>query len=393
MAQCETLFRDLRPEDTFLPALQAHTLFAQLARIPDPRRDQTKRHLLEDILVIAVCATIAGAQGWQDMADFGVAKQEWFATFLELPNGIPSHDTFRRVFILLKPSLLEKVFREWVAAAIQMSDGRLVNVDGKRLRGSKWTADGNRALHMVSAWAGAQGVVLGQLKTEEKSNEITAIPALLALLELSGSIITIDAMGCQKEIVEQIQEQGADYVISLKGNQGILRQEVKDYLDWGERINFAGIEHDYCETLEKGHGRIERRRCWVAGDLEWLTKYKDWKGLRSVIMVEAEREARGGERSVERRYFISSLGIDASRALAAVRGHWSIENQLHWSLDISFGEDGSRIRSENAAENMAVLRHIGLNLLKQEKGYRRGLKAKRLKAGWDEAYLAKILNI
>jgi predicted transposase YbfD/YdcC len=376
-----------------LPTLQAQPLFDRLNEIPDPRRDQTKRHLLGDILTIAVCATIAGAEGWDDSADFGVAKQNWFATFLALPNGIPSHDTFRRVFLLLKPALLAEVFRAWVQSAVELSAGQLINIDGKRLRGSKKKADGSGALHFVSAWAGAQGVVLGQVKTEEKSNEITAIPELLKLLEVSGCIVTIDAMGCQREIVKQIQEQGGDYVISLKGNQETLHQEVKDYMDWGERSGFEDIEHDYCETLEKGHGRIEERRCWVAGDLEWLTKYKEWKGLRSVIMVEAEREVLGGAKSVERRYFISSLGIDAQQALGAVRGHWGIENQLHWSLDVSFGEDRSRIRSENGAENLAVLRHMGLNLLKQEKSSRRGLAGRRKNAGWNETYLAKVLCI
>lgn len=376
-----------------MPQLQAQSLFDRFAALPDPRRDQTKRHLLVDILVLAVCATLAGAQGWQDIADFGLAKQAWLATFLELPNGIPSHDTIRRVFLLLKPAALESLFRDWLQSAVELSQGQLVNIDGKRLRGSKKQADGKGALHLVSAWAGAQGVVLGQVKTEEKSNEITAIPELLGVLEVAGCIVTIDAMGCQKEIVEQIIEQEADYVISLKGNQGTLHQEVKDYLDWGERINFAEIAYDYCETLEKGHGRIEQRRCWVTEEIDWLVMKEEWAGLRSVIMVEAEREVIGGAKSVERRYFISSLGANAKQALGAVRGHWGIENQLHWCLDIGFREDGSRVRSENATENLAVLRHIGLNLLKQEKRSGRGLAAKRLRAGWDEAYLRQVLGI
>jgi predicted transposase YbfD/YdcC len=275
---------------------------------------------------------------------------------------------------------------------VSLSGGSLVNIDGKNLRGSKEAANGKKALNVVSAWASEQSVVLGQVKCQEKSNEITAIPELLQILELKGCIVTIDAIGCQKEVIKQIVEKEADYVISLKGNQGNLLREVKDYLDWAERIKFKEIGFDYCSTLEKGHGRIEKRRCWVTEEVDWLERGADWANLKSVIMVEAEREIIGGEKTVERRYFISSLAANAAESLRCVRGHWAIENELHWCLDIGFREDDCRTRVGNAAENLATLRHLGLNLLKQEKSSKRGIKGKRKKAGWDESYLLKVLN-
>jgi len=376
-----------------LKSIKTQTLFENLSIIEDPRRDhETKLHLLEDILVMAVCATIGGADGWEEIAEFAEVKQEWFASFLELPNGVPSHDTFRRVVILLKPDEIERVFLEWISSSVKLSGGTLVNIDGKQIRASKKSVDGKGALRMVSAWVSSQAVVLGQVKTDEKSNEITAIPELLQLLELNGCIVTIDAMGCQTGIVKQIIRQGGDYVISLKGNQGNLHREVKDYLDWAERQKFKDIRFDYYETLEKGHGRIERRRCWVTEEIQCLEQKADWEGLQSVIMVEATREVIGGEKTVERRYFISSLAGNAKEALRCVRGHWAIENELHWCLDIGFREDECRTRTGNAAENLAIVRHIAINLLKQEKSCKMGIKGKRLKAGWNENYMLKVLN-
>ncbi len=372
--------------------LKAQTLFESLTVIKDPRVERTRLHSLIDILVIAMCAMICGAEDWEDMAEFGLAKQEWLATFLELENGIPSHDTFRRVFILLDTDELKVSFLEWIRSAVSLSQGSLVNIDGKNLRGSKSSVNGKKALNVVSAWASEQSVVLGQVKCQDKSNEITAIPELLQILELKGCIVTIDAIGCQKQIVKQIALKEADYVISLKGNQGTLHKEVKDYLDWAERIKFKEIEFDYCSTLEKGHGRIEKRRCWVTQEIDWLEEKAEWANLQSVIMVEAKREVIGGEKTVERRYFISSLAANAAEALRCVRGHWAIENELHWCLDIGFREDDCRTRTGNAAENLATLRHLGLNLLKQEKSSKRGIKGKRKKAGWDESYLLKVLN-
>jgi len=375
-----------------LKQLKAQTLFERVGEIKDPRVERTKLHCLKDILVIAVCGTICGADNWEEIAEFGESKREWFATFLELENGIASHDTFRRVFILLDNIELKTLFVDWISAAVELNKGTLVNIDGKSLCGSKEPIKGQTALNVVSAWASEQAVVLGQVRCQEKSNEIRAIPELLKILNLEGCIVTIDAMGCQREIVEEIIERGADYVISLKGNQGNLHTEIKDYLDWAERIGFKEISYDYCETLEKDHGRIEERRCWVTEEIGWLEQKEEWKNLKSVVLVEAIREVIGKEKTVERRYFISSLEANAEQSLRAVRGHWAIENELHWCLDIGFREDDCRVREAKSAENLATLRHIGINLLKQEKSCKRGIEGKRKKAGWDESYLLKVLQ-
>jgi len=376
-----------------LKQLKAGTLFEKVGEIKDPRVERTKLHSLKDILVMAVCGTICGADNWEEIAEFGESKREWFATFLELENGIPSHDTFRRVFILLDNVELKSLFIDWISSTVKLSKGSLVNIDGKNLRGSKEPSKGKKALNVVSAWASEQSVVLGQVRCEEKSNEITAIPELLKILNIEGCIVTIDAMGCQTEIVAEIVDKGADYVISLKGNHGTLHEDIKNYLDWAERIKFDGISYDYYETeLEKDHGRIEQRRCWITEEIDWVEQKGDWKNFKSVIMVEAVREVIGQEKTIERRYFISSLEADAESALKAVRGHWGIENELHWCLDIGFREDESRVREGTSAENLATLRHIGLNLLKQEKSSKRGIEGKRKKAGWDESYLLKVLQ-
>jgi len=372
--------------------LKAEALFERLRKIDDPRREHQKFHSLFDILVISICAVICGAEHWTEMEEFGEAKQEWLSTFLELENGIPSHDTFRRVFILLDNIQLKELFIDWISSAVSLSKGSLVNLDGKNLCGSREPSKGRKALNVVSAWASEASVVLGQVKCEEKSNEVTAIPELLKILDLEDCVVTIDAIGCQKETVKQIVEKRADYVISLKGNQGTLHTDIKDYLDWGERIGFKGMTCDYYATLEKDHGRIEERRCWVTEEIGWLEQKDEWINLKSVVMVEAIREVIGKKNTVERRYFISSLEANAELALKCVRGHWAIENQLHWCLDIGFREDDCRICEAQSAENLATVRHIGLNLLKQETSCRLGIKSKRKKAGWDESYLLKVLK-
>jgi predicted transposase YbfD/YdcC len=363
-----------------------------LGKVPDPRLDRTRLHQLVDILIIAVCATICAAETWEEIAEFGRAKQSWFKKFLALPNGIPSHDTFRRVFLLLNPKKFQEAFLCWVRSVAQVTNAEVVALDGKQARGAR-TADGKEGLRMVSAWASEQRLVLGQVKSAEPSNEITAIPLLLELLELKGCIVTIDALGCQREVAAQIISQEADYVLSLKGNQGLLHEEVEEYFAWAERTQFKEVDYDYCATLEKDHGRIEGRRCWVTEDTDWFAEKTEWAGLRSFIMVEAEREVLGHAPTMERRYFISSLPADAKQALRAVRSHWQVENSLHWVLDVAFREDACRTRSGHAPENLATLRHIAVNLLKQERSCRLGIKSKRLKAGWDESYMLKVLNI
>ena len=361
--------------------------------LEDPRVGRAKRHELLDIVVIAVCGIICSADAWVDIEEFGKAKEEWFRTFLDLPNGIPSHDTFGRVFARLDPEQLQRCLVSWSAALRQASGGKLVALDGKTLRRSHDHARGKNALHMISAWSVDSHLVLGQQKVAGHSNEITAIPALLEMLSVEGCTVTIDAMGTQKAIAEQVQEGGGDYVFALKANQGALYEAVVDSFEQAERTHFDGVAHDRVETVNGGHGRIETRRCWTITDpeyLRYLNPGKEWSGLKSVGLVEAERRV-GDRVSTERRYYISSLLGKAKEFSRAVRGHWDIENGLHWILDVAFRQDDSRVRSGNAQENIAALRRLALNLLRQDKTTKAGVRAKRLKAGWSGDYLLAIL--
>lgn len=370
------------------------TITRHFGNLVDPRMERTRRHELVDIITIAICGVICGGDSWVDIELFGKSKQDWLAKFLGLPNGIPSHDTFGRVFSRLDPDKFRSCFMDWVAAISQITRGQVVAIDGKTVRGSHDKANGKDAIHMVSAWASANHLVLGQTKVNDKSNEIVAIPVLLELLELSGCIVTIDAMGCQTGIAQQIISKGADYVLALKENQGSLYEGVKDSFNCGYRSGFEDVEHDYYEVVNKGHGRIETRRCWsISADeeLDYVDEHKRWPGLSSVVMVTSEREV-GDQVSVETRYYISSLKGSARKLLEATRTHWGIENSVHWILDVAFDEDRSRVRKNHAPQNLAIIRHIALNLLKQETTSKGGVKARRKRAGWDNDYLITVLS-
>lgn len=366
------------------------SIAAHFRRLPDPRVRRTRRHALVDILVIALCAVICGADDWVAIARFGRAKRQWFRTFLSLRHGIPSHDTFGRVFAALDPEAFQTAFLAWTQTLATLLPGDVVAIDGKTLRRTFDTAADKAAIHMVSAWASAQGLCLGQVRTAAKSNEITAIPKLLEMLALTGRIVTIDAMGCQKEIARTIQAQGGEYVLSLKGNQTGLHDDVRALFADAETRGFRDVPHTTAETVDGDHGRIEVRRVWATDDVAWLADRTQWPGLRSVLRVDSERTV-GDHTTHETRFFISSLPAEAAHLGRVVRQHWAIENGLHWVLDVAFQQDQTRIRTGHAPQNLAILHHIGLNLLKQDRTEQLGIKNKRLAAGWDHDYLLRLI--
>lgn len=366
------------------------SLIDHFSEVEEPRADN-KRHLLLDIIIIAICAAICDANKWTDVQLFGEAKEEWFRSILELPHGIPSHDTFGRVFAQIDAEQFQECFREWIGAVEERTQGQIIALDGKQLRRSHDKTIGKKAIYMVSAWASENSLVLGQRKVDEKSNEITAIPKLLEQLEVSGCIVTTDAMGCQTKIAEKVIENDADYVFVVKENQPRLLEAIRGLYDDDDEMRWVDCDHH--KTVDKGHGRTEIRQCWTTSDSEYL-KYiaslAEWPGLQSIAVIEAERRTSEGT-TVQRRYLISSLESDAKRLLHAARTYWGIENKLHWVLDLAFREDDSRVRKGDGPQNMAVLRHIALNLLRLEDTAGISVRAKRKKAGWDNNYLLKVL--
>lgn len=364
--------------------------------LPDPRVDRTRRHKLIDIWVIGLCSVLTGGENFTDMECFGRARQEWLASFLELPSGIPSHDTFNRVFSALDPYAFMECFGRWVQGMCPNLSNEIIAIDGKALR--RALNEGETIPYIVSAWASENGLVLGQVKVDEKSNEITAVPELIDALKLKGAIVTLDAMGCQKEIAANIIERHADYVLALKGNHATVHEEVKEF--FADAVppcaihcaETAKAKHmDFHQTIDKGHGRIETRRYWHSTDISWFQDRAKWKGLKSFGMVESIRKEKG-KSAIERRYYLSSLALDAPRLGQAVRGHWGVENNLHWSLDVTFGEDDARARTKNAAQNMATLRRIALNLIKKDRSRKGSIRAKRYIAAIDHDFLQHLLG-
>ena len=361
--------------------------------LPDPRVERTKQHLLKDILVITILATIAGAHGWEDIENYGLSKQKWLEEFLELPNGIPSDDTFRRVFEKLEPKVLEQKLSQWLQQIMGSVLQEIIPIDGKSLRGSYDREKGLKNLHLVTAWASAQRLVLGQVKVEDHSNEITAIPALLELIDISGAIITIDAMGTQTEIVRLIRQKKADYVVALKSNHPTLYNQVKDWFENAKNQKFMGIEMSYDSRTEKGHHRLETRKVWAISvdQLGGLYKQEQWAGLRTIVIVERVRHL-WNKTTREVQFYLSSLPVDAQLNGRARSQHWSIENQVHWSLDVTFNEDKSRIRSLNSPQNFALVRRLALNAVNQETTLKRSLRQKIKRAAMNNDYMMQVLK-
>jgi predicted transposase YbfD/YdcC len=375
----------------------------QLLQLTDPRLSRRRKHELIDVLMIAVTALLCGAENFTHMAQFGKAKEAWLRTFLTLAHGIPSHDTFRRVFILLSPEKFSAVFLSWTQSLRQAVGAEVVALDGKTVRRSFDSAKSQSAIHLVSAWASANRLVLGQIKVDDKSNEITAVPELLRALALAGCIVTVDALNCQKNIAKEIKEADADYVLALKGNHETAHEEIQTFLDValaetlatkppGAKLSAGAATLAACETVDKGHGRVETRRYYQSAELDWFADRAAWEGLRTVGMVEARREVRG-KLAVERRYYLSSLPLDVATFARAVREHWGVENQLHWVLDVQMNEDQNRARCGHAAENLGLLRRLVLNQLRRDTRCQTGIKGKQLNASWDHAYLQSLLGL
>jgi len=369
------------------------SLLHHFAKLEDPRSDHTRLHGLLDIIGLTLCAVVSGAECWTEVENYAFEKWDWLESFLDLPNGIPSHDTLGRVFAAMDADAFQECFLHWMHAVVGASEGKLVAIDGKTLRRSFDTAKGKSALHLVSAWASDNHLLLGQQAVADKSNEITAIPALLQLLELQGALVTIDAMGCQKKITEAIVAGGGDYVLAVKDNQPTLHEDVHQVFMKGLEKDFAGLAHRHHQTTEKGHGRTETRHYHLIEVPEWLTAaHPQFTGLRTLGMVFSLRQVGQGPETMETRFYISSMPLKVKAFAEAVRGHWSIENNLHWVLDVVFQEDQSRLRKDHGPENLGLVRRIALSLLKRTPTKKKvGIACKRKKAGWNNEFLVQVL--
>lgn len=375
-----------------MPRAPLESLRDNMKAVTDRRQEAKVLHKLGDILFIAVVATIANAGCWEEIADFARGRQEWFRKYIELNNGVPSHDTFERVFRWIDGKEFERCFMLWMKELCREVKGiRVIAIDGKTMRGSGDSQTGTKPLHIVSAWTDANNMVLGQVKTSEKSNEITAIPALLELLDVSGAIVTIDAIGTQKEIAARIIKKKADYVLSVKGNQSTLQEDIKLYFDESMRENFRDMAYGFHKTVDKGHGRLEIREYWLVNDIDWATWKADWKGLGGIGMVR-RTVTRGKETTQETAYFITSLKGGADLFARAVRAHWGVES-MHWSLDVVLNEDRRIVRKDNGAQNLAVLKRMALNVIRADNTFEKASgPRKRFRASWDSDYLDSVLQ-
>lgn len=364
-------------------------LITHLSILPDPRMEINRKHLLIDILMITVCAVMAGAHGWEDIENWGIEKEKWLRKFLKLPSGIPCHDVFRDLFMRLHPEAFGKAFLSWMSAVRKRTKGEVIPLDGKTIRRSMDRASGKTPFHLVSAWSADNGLVLGQVAVDGKSNEITAIPKLLELLDINDCIVTIDAMGCQTEIAKKIVDLDGDYVLAVKDNQPKLHEELKDFFDFAEKVKFADLTYEVFQTVEKDHGRMETRTYYLVADLDWLAVRSKWANLNSVGMVVSNRQEKGKPATEERRYYINTIKKDVRRFAKAVRSHWHIESKLHWTLDVTFNEDQSRKRKDHSAVNFALILKAVINLLRSIQSKGDSIRSLRLRAGWNTEIIEK----
>jgi len=367
------------------------SIFSKFSTLEDPRNRERITHKLSDVLFMTICAILCGANNIKEIATYAKRRESWLTVLLSLSNGVPCYVSFWWILVLLDPEQVQESFINWVQSVANLTKGKVRAIDGKTLRGTNKKGKRNAFVHIVSMWACTEGLSLGMVKVDDKSNEITAIPKLLEMIDIKGTIITIDAMGTQTAIARQIQDNGGDYILALKGNHSTLHNEVENFFEQAEAVEFDGVEHSSYHIIEQGHGRTEKREVYVTEDIEWLPRKEEWKGLKSLIMIVSKRTVKEFS-STFRHYYISSLEGDARTVAHSIRSHWGIENRCHWVLDIGFREDEQQAHAGHIAENFAILRRIVLNLLRQDKR-KGGIELKRKEAGWDPSYLLELLGI